>query len=96
MAEQLVTHAGHPCDADRWCVDDLCNQQKLAEQAAARGDDPLAVRWTLEEIELQTGERVLSRQQVAQIGEVRRLRQATEEIADDKSPHDAFAPKEQP
>ena len=39
--EQLVTHAGHPFDADRWCVDDLCNQQKLAEQAAARGDDPL-------------------------------------------------------
>ena len=25
MAEQLVTHAGHPCDADRWCVNDLCN-----------------------------------------------------------------------
>ena len=40
MAEQLVTHAGHPLD-DRWCVDDLCNLQKLAEQAAARGDDPL-------------------------------------------------------
>ena len=43
MAEQLVTHAGHPCDADRWCVDELCNQQKLAEQAAARGDDPFDV-----------------------------------------------------
>ena len=43
VAEQLVAHAGHPLDANRWCVDDLCNQQALAEQAALRGDDPLNV-----------------------------------------------------
>ena len=43
MAEQLVTHAGHPLDANRWCVDDRCNQKALAEQAALRGDDPLDV-----------------------------------------------------
>ena len=44
-AEQLVTHAGHPLSTDpyRWCVDELCNQQKLAEQAIAGGDDPLDV-----------------------------------------------------
>ena len=43
MAEQLVTHAGHPLDANRWCVDDLCCQQHAAEQAHQRGDDPLDV-----------------------------------------------------
>ena len=43
MAEQLVTHAGHPLSTDpyRYCVNDVCNDQALAEQAAARGDDPL-------------------------------------------------------
>ena len=45
MAEQLVTHAGHPLSTDpyRWCVDELCNRMKLAEQAIARGDDPFDV-----------------------------------------------------
>ena len=43
MDEQLATHAGHPLDANRWCVDDRCNQQALAEQAHQRGDDPLDV-----------------------------------------------------
>ena len=45
MAEQLVTHAGHPLSTDpyRYCVNDLCNDQALAEQAIARGDDPLDV-----------------------------------------------------
>ena len=43
MYEQMVTHAGHPCSADRWCVNDLCNDQALAQQAIARGDDPTDV-----------------------------------------------------
>ena len=43
MAEQLVTHAGHPCSADRWCVNDLCDAQAKAQQAILRGDDPLDV-----------------------------------------------------
>ena len=42
-AEQLVTHAGHPCNADRWCVDDRCNAQALALQAIARQADPTDV-----------------------------------------------------
>ena len=43
MYEQLVTHAGHPLSTDpyRYCVNDLCNDQALAAQAAERGDDPL-------------------------------------------------------
>ena len=43
MCADDVTHAGHPCSADRWCVDDLCNNMKLAEQAIFRGDDPTDV-----------------------------------------------------
>lgn len=43
MAEQLVTHAGHPCSADRWCVNDDCNAAALARQAQLRGDNPLNV-----------------------------------------------------
>lgn len=43
MAEQLVTHAGHPLDHHRWCVNDDCNRQALALQAQLRGDDPLNV-----------------------------------------------------
>jgi hypothetical protein len=43
MAEQLVTHAGHPLSADRWCVNDACNDQAVALQAQARGADPLNV-----------------------------------------------------
>lgn len=43
MAEQLNMHAGHPCDANRWCIDDDCNDQALAQQAAERGDDPLNI-----------------------------------------------------
>ena len=47
------------------------------------------MRWTLEEIELQAVRGGVNRQQAEQlVAEVRRLRQAIEEIADDNSPHD--------
>ena len=38
MCADDVTHAGHPCSADRWCVDDACNNLALAEQAILAGD----------------------------------------------------------
>ena len=37
------THAGHPCNADRWCVNDRCNAAALAAQAILRGDDELNI-----------------------------------------------------
>ena len=33
-----TTHAGHPVNHHRWCVDDLCNQQALFA-----GTDPLDI-----------------------------------------------------
>jgi len=38
-----TTHAGHPVNHHRWCVDDLCNHQALALQAIFAGTDPLDI-----------------------------------------------------
>lgn len=34
-----VTHAGHPCTPTRWCINDDCNRQALATQAAITEED---------------------------------------------------------
>ena len=48
------------------------------------------MRWTLEQIELQATRGGVNREQAEQlVDEIRRLRQAIEQIADDNSPHDA-------